>query len=59
MMQREQQHVGGTMHVEVVHNRIHALNLCRYPRFDVAEKVDPVHGYSPAIQSGVPLCALR
>ena len=52
MGQREQEHIGGAVDVQVVDDGVDALDLRRDPGLHLAEEVDPVHDGAPAIRRG-------
>src|SRR5215475_7644726 len=52
MGQAEQQDIGGPMRAQVIHNRIHALDVGRQPGVDAFEKIDPVGRCSAGVRLG-------
>src|SRR4051794_20053458 len=52
MGEREQQHIGGTVDVEVVHHRVDPLDSSLDPALDRAEEIDPVRGGAAPVGGG-------
>ena len=52
MGEREQEHVGGAVDVQVVNDGVHALDLGRNPGLHPAEEVDPVDDGAPPVRRG-------
>ncbi len=52
MRKQEQQHVGGPMAAQVVHDRVDPLRLGRQPELDLLQEVHPIGGAAPGVGPG-------
>src|SRR3954454_10836447 len=50
--EREQEHIGGTVDVEIVHHRVDPLDPGLDPALDRAEEIDPVRGGAARVGCG-------
>src|SRR5215213_1177934 len=50
--EREQEHIGGAVEVEVVHHRVDPLDIGVDPALDRAEEIDPVCGRAAGVRGG-------